>query len=334
VITALVWAAILAAGAQDARAFRKSWGLTPADPGRPGLWKARPAADEAPLTVLVRLDTALDGSWSRCEWSAESGRREADLPESRFWSVLDGLSGSREWVETDPDALPDGVLGTPRADLAQGFRCPTCQPVLVAATWSPHGGTRLLVARSPIAPSKQVRLDIGPGIREDGLFSLARQKGFATKMANPCREGGGTCGLELSGPAGETWILGRVDGTSPWHLRTASFPGSAWWNPEWDWDSLRLESPREFRLMLRNWLDAELDVIGARLVRPLEPVLSASTSDWNARRIPGLSVVPAVDRLSTFPSAPSSVVLSDTAGVRVSVDGFGRRTIEIVEDKK
>ena len=83
-----------------------------------------------------------------------------------------------------------------------------------------------------------------------------------------------------------------------------------------------------------RWLDAELDVIGARLVRPLEPVLSASTSDWNARRIPGLNVAPAVDRLSAFPSAPSSVVLSDSAGLRVSVDGFGRRTIEIVEDKK
>lgn len=333
-IAALLVAAIAAAGPQDARALRKIWGLKPADPGRPGLWKARSAPEEAPVSVLVRLDTAADGTWSNCEWSAESGRRETDLPEARFWSILDGLSGDQEWVETDPDALPAGVFGTPNHRLAQGFRCPSCRPVLVAATWSPHGGTRLLVARTATAAPLPIRLDVSSSVREDGLFSLARQQGFATRSVNPCREGGGTCELELAGKAGESWVLGRADGQSPWRLRRASFPGSAWWNPEWDWDSLRLESPREFRLMLRNWLDAELDVIGARLVRPLESILAATTSDWNARRIPGLDAGPAVERLSALPSAPSAVVLSDARGLRVSVDGFGRRTIEILEDKK
>jgi len=334
-IAAMAALAILVAGPQEARAFRKAWGLTPADPARPGLWKARPTKDEPGLTVLVRLDTTAGGAWSRCEWSAESGRKESDLPEARFWSVLDGLSDNREWVETDPDALPEGVFATPRSELAQGFRCPACDPVLVAATWSPHGGTRLLVGRvGSDAPALPLRLDVSASIREDGLFSLARQKGFTVSGVNPCREGGGTCALEMSGGNGERWQLGRADGASAWHLRSASFPGTAWWNPEWDWDSLRTESPREFRLMLRNWLDAELDVIGAKLVRPLEPVLSAGASDWNARRIPGLDAGPVVDRLSGQASAPSSVVLCEGAGLRVSVDGFGRRTIELVEDKK
>lgn len=318
------------ASPDDFATLRRTWGLVPADAARPGLWKAKSRRGET-AEVLVRVDTTAKGVVVRSEWSAETAKREVDLPEDGFWSILDGFSGGQEWLETDPDALPSGVFEPPTSALAQGFRCPTCNPVLVAATWSPHGGTRLLVGRST-APKPATRFQIQAKVTEEGILSLARQRSLGVEGRNPCKDGGGTCQLDLVGGAGERWRLSRRSGTASWRLDAASFPGSAWWNPEWSWDSLRIESPREFRLVLKNWLDAELDVVGARLIRPLEPILSSGAAEWNARALTDLAIAPTLDRLAPLASPPASLTLCEGKRLRVSIDAFGRRTIAFSED--
>ena len=324
--TLLALAATLALSSDFAQ-LRKSWGLQPADPSRPGLWKTRGGSSPA---ILVRADTTSSGEVLRTEWSAENGLREVDIPEERFWAILDGFAKGQEWIETDPDALPATPFTPPSSQLAQGFRCPSCRPPLVAATWSPHGGTRLLVGRVK-APRKAPRLSVSESVTEDGLLSLASQQGLSLASKNPCREGVGSCTLELDGPKSEHWRFARTDAASPWKLAEASFVSNAWWNPEWDWDSLRIAAPREFRLVLENWLNAELDVDGARLLRPLEPILLLSVAEWNSRTLPGLSVGTIVDRLVTMPSAPSAIVLCETSDFTISIDTFGRRKLELRE---
>jgi len=318
------------AAPDDFATLRRAWGLAPADVARPGLWKAKPRRGEA-AEVLVRVDTTAKGAVLRSEWSAEAGKREVDLPEDRFWSILDGFSGGQEWLETDPDALPAGIFEPPASSLAQGFRCPTCSPVLVAATWSPHGGTRLLVGRSTL-PKPPTRFQVQPKVTEEGILSLARQRSLGVEGRNPCKDGSGSCRLDLVGGTGERWRLSRRSGSAPWRLDEASFPASAWWNPDWSWDSLRTDSPREFGLVLKNWLDAELDVVGARLIRPLEPILSSGAAEWNARAVPDLAIGPAVERLVPLASPPASLTLCEGKRLRVSIDAFGRRTVAFSED--
>lgn len=320
--------AALAISAQGEFAqLRKTWALQPADPARPGLWRAGARTGEPSL--LLRVDTSASGEILHWEWSAEAGARETDIPEETFWSILDGLSRGHEWVETDPDALPSKRFRVPTAQLAQGFRCRSCSPALVAATWSPHGGTRLLISRSD-APRRAPSIDVTESVTEEGIRSLVRQRGLSLESSNPCKDGNGTCHLEVGGGKGERWSFDRSGSTQPWHLAEATFPGSPWWNPEWDWDSLRIESPREFRLILKNWLDAEIDVDGARLLRPIEPILSASVSDWTSRAIPGLDPTPAVDRLAKASSPPLAIVVCETPAFRLSVDTFGRRKLEVL----
>lgn len=334
-ILSLVLAGLAAAPSARTEGFpaiRRSWGLTIADPARPGLLKARPLKGES-VDVLVRLDTTSSGGLRRTEWSAESRKREVDLPEDRFWAVLDGLSGGKEWIETDPDLLPEGVFEPTSSALAQGFRCVDCTPQLVAATWSPHGGTRLLVG-AVAAPRAKARFAILEGATEEGIASMAAQRSLGVEGRNPCREGSGSCSFTLTGAKGERWMLSRLSGSDSWRLLEASYPGSSWWNPEWSWDSLRQESPREFALILRNWLDAELDVIGARLIRPLEPVLAAGTSDWTARAVPELDLAPIVTELARMSIPPGPLVLCDGRDLRVAIDGFGRRTILFRKDGK
>lgn len=313
-------------GSSEFSQFRKTWALQPADPARPGLWRARGSTPGSSLHV--RVDTAAGGELLRLEWSAESGVRETDIPEEAFWSILDGLSQGREWVETDPDALPSGAIPLPAARIAQGFRCPSCQPPLVAATWNPHGGTRLLIARTDRA-KRPPSLDVTESVSEDGIRSLARQQALGVESSNPCKDGIGACSLDLSGSRGERWSFARGGSQQAWHLADASFPGPPWWNPEWDWDSLRIESPREFRLILKNWLDAEIDVDGARLLRPLEPILAMGVSDWTSRTLPGIDPGPTIDRLIKLSSPPSALVICETPSFRLSVDTFGRRKLEV-----
>ena len=330
-ILAFLAAGLVASPASEFSALSKVWGLRPADPARPGLWKAAGKASEPAL--LARIDTSVRGEVIRSEWSAEKGQQEVDLPEERFWSILDGFSQGEEWVETDPDALSDVSLGPPASSLAQGFRCAKCRPPLVAATWSPHGGTRLLVSRSG-ATARKPRLQVSESVTESGILSAARQRGLEVSSSNPCREGSGSCAIDLTGGKGERWSFARSSPSSPWRFVEASFPGSAWWNPEWDWDSLRIESPREFRLMLSNWLDAEVDVDGAKLLRPIESILDISVAEWNARALEGLSTKAAVERLAKSPSAPSAIVLCETPSFRLSVDMFGRRVLQMSKETR
>lgn len=329
-IASLLLAVAVSAQSEFA-SFRKTWGLQAADAARPGLWKAKGKPSDAAL--LVRVDTGKTGEILHWEWSAELGAREIDIPEDRFWSILDGLSLGEEWVETDPDALQAKALRAPAKELAQGFRCPNCRPGIVAATWKPQGGTRLLVARSQ-APARAPRVQLSESVTEEGIQSLARQKGLEIDSRNPCKDGNGSCSMELVGAKGERWALSRAGSAQPWKLLEASFPGPPWWNPEWDWDSLRIQSPREFRLILKNWLDAEIDVDGARLLRPIEPILATSVAEWNSRAVPGLDPGPAVERLVSLPSAPSALVVCTTPQFRLSVDMFGRRKLELLQEKK
>lgn len=330
-ILSLLAAGLVASQASGFSALAKVWGLRPADPARPGLWKAAGKASEPSL--LARIDTNSRGEVIRSEWSAEEGVQEVDLPEGRFWSILDGFSQGEEWVETDPDALGGVSFGPPAASLAQGFRCAKCKPPLAAATWSPHGGTRLLVSRSATTARKP-RLQVSESVAESGILSAARQRGLEVAATNPCREGVGNCALELAGSKGERWSFSRSGPADPWRLVEASFPGAPWWNPEWDWDSLRIESPREFRLMLSNWLDAEVDVGGAKLLRPIESILDVSVAEWNARALEGLSTKAAVERLAKSPSAPSAIVLCETPSFRLSVDMFGRRVLKMSKETR
>lgn len=325
---ALLVAAAIAAPQSEFAQLRRVWNLQPADPARPGLWRAKTKPGE-PAT-FVRVDTGKRGELLRSEWSAESGTRDVDLPEETFWAILDGFSAGKDWIETDPDALGDTPFSVPRQQLAQGFRCSGCRDGLVAATWSPYGGTRLLVARSNKV-RHPAKLALSPAVTESGIRSLASQQGLSIDAPNPCRDGGQSCSLELVGSRGERWRFARPSQNAPWRLLDASFTGNAWWNPDWDWDSLRIEAPREFRLVLKNWLDAEVDVDGARLLRPIESILEASVSDWTSRSLAGLDVAPVVDRISGMSSPPSALVLCETPSFRLSVDVFGRRKLELLE---
>lgn len=330
-ILAVLLVGLTASPRGEFSSLARTWGLRPADPARPGLWKAAGKTGEP--TLLARIDTNGQGEVLRSEWSAENAQREVDLPEARFWSILDGFSQGEEWVETDPDALGDISFGPPAASLAQGFRCARCKPPLVAATWSPHGGTRLLVSRNG-ATARKPRLQVSKSVTESGILSAARQRGLEVLATNPCREGSGNCALELTGGKGESWSFARSGPSGPWRLVEASFPGPPWWNPEWDWDSLRIESPREFRLMLANWLDAEVDVDGARLLRPIEPILDISVAEWSARALEGLSTAAAVQKLAASPSAPSAIMLCETPSFRLSIDMFGRRRLQMLEETR
>lgn len=325
-LTVLI-AALAASATSEFAQTRKAWSLQPADHARPGLWRARGGANGA--TLLVRIDTTAVGEIVRWEWSAEIGPRETDLPEDAFWSILDGIAQGREWIETDPDALPSKSFTAPTAQLAQGFRCPSCRPPLVAATWSPHGGTRLLISRSE-SSRRAPTIDVAEFVTEDGIRSLLRQQGLSLESSNPCKGGDEACTLEAGGARGEHWVFSRDAKSRGWHLAEATFPGPPWWNPEWDWDSLRIESPREFRLMLKNWLDAEIDVDGARLLRPIESILGASVSDWTSRSVRGLDPGPAIDRLAKASTPPSAIVICETPEFRLSVDTFGRRRLEVL----
>ncbi|MCB9495558.1 MAG: hypothetical protein H6686_01545 [Fibrobacteria bacterium] len=323
------WILVLGGLAQatPASSIARAWKLTPADPARPGLFRAPATPTDEGAEILVRLDTARDGSLQSCEWSAEKDLRQTDLPETRFWSILDGLAGSGTWTEIDPDALPGKLFTPPRTSLAQGFRCDQCPAPLVAATWSPHGGTRLLVARA-VPKSLPTRIGVDPNVTEDGILSMARQQKLSVEARNPCKNGKGLCSFELAGSRGERWSFTRPTANAPWSLASAGYPGEAWWNPAWDWDSLRIESPREFRHLLKTWLDAELDVVGSRLIRPIEPILTATTGDWTSRRLSGLELDRTLDTLVALPNPPSVLQLTPGPAHRVRIDALGRRTLD------
>ena len=279
--------------------------------------------------VLVRPAPQSGGDIQSMEWWAERGARDRDLPDDAFWSILDGLSGNDEWTESDPDALPADFVKGMEKDAAQGFLCRTCDPQLVAATWVSHGTTRLRTARVKTSARGEGAPGLAAGITEAGLRSMAGQQGLGVASANPCRRGGGSCTLELSGPKGQRWVFNRKSGDAPWTSVEASIQAGPWWSPEWNWDSLRIENRREFANTLVEWLSADADVAARNLLGPIEPVLSFPVSTWITRTLPGLRFAALGDSLSRLAVPPSNLEFVRTPTLHATIDAFGRRTIRV-----
>lgn len=308
--------------------FRHSWKLSPLPVPRKDVWESGLLSCDT-VRALVRLETSQGGEVQAAQWWAERGARDLDLPDDVFWSILDGLSANKEWTESDPDALPpDFAKGMEKAP-AQGFLCRTCEPQLVAATWVSHGTTRLRTARIETANHAARTPGLADGITEAGLRSLAGQKGLGIASANPCRKGDGSCTLELSGPKGQKWVFKRSSGDEPWSSVEATVQAGPWWSPEWNWDSLRIESRKELANTLAEWLSADADVAARNLLGPIEPVLSFPVSAWISRSLPGLRFAALGDSLSRLAAPPPNVDLVRTPTLLATIDAFGRRTIRV-----
>lgn len=308
--------------------FRHEWGLTPARSPRLGVWDCRRLSDGT-LRVLAFADSSSGRSLRSVDWWAESGARDVDLPDETFWAVLDGLSDGKEWTESDPEALDDAFRSGLEGPAAQGFLCRSCSLRLEAATWVSHGSTRLRVSRIAGASRHAAAAGLSRGLTDAGIRSLAGQRGLGVVSANPCREGGGDCVLELSGPKGQRWIFRRSGGDSSWNTMEASWPGGPWWSPEWSWDSLRVESRRDFADLLEQWIGADADVAARNLLAPVEPALSFPVSAWFDRSLPGLRLHALADSLSRLPSPPPTLETARMPGLRAGIDGFGRRTFRV-----
>lgn len=316
----------------DMDALRKAWKLVPADPARPDLWESRkwPGGTRR---LLVRADSARDGAVRSVEWSAEEGVRALDIDDESFWSILDAFSGDAEWAESDPDGLPKSFLRGLDVAPSQGFVCRSCKPRLVAATLTRHGATGLRIAKlaEPAAP---ITVGLAAGLTDDGLRSLAAQQKLSIDVANPCRDKNGICTMEMSAEGGRKWIFRRRDGASPWTRLEASYQAGAWWSPEWDWDSLRLQSPREFKSVVGDWIGSEADVVASKLLAPVESVLGFSVSHWKARDLPGLRVRQVSDSVARLAAPPKALVLARTDRLEFGIDPFGRRIVNLGEEWK
>lgn len=307
--------------------LRKAWRLEAADEARRGLWESRLLSAGA-RRILVRADSAKDGSVKAVEWTAESGVRGDDLPDDAFWTILDRTSDDAEWTETDPDALPKAFLKGMDEPASQGFLCRSCKPRLAAATFNRSGATGLRIA--PVAsPTTQVSVGLAQGITEAGLRSLAAQRSLSVDAANPCADKAGVCAIELSGPSGQKWSFTRRDGKSAWNRLEASYLAGPWWSPEWDWDSVRLHSPREFQTVIGAWIGSEADMLAERLLSPIEPVLAFPVSSWKQRELPGLRVQALADSISRLASPSASLLFAATDRLEARIDEFGRRKVRL-----
>jgi hypothetical protein len=310
-------------------ALRKAWGLVPADAARPDLWESRKLST-GPQRLLLRADSSQGGTVKSVEWLAEVGVRAQDIADESFWSILDATSGFAEWTETDPDVLPKSFLKALGATASQGFVCRSCNPRLVGATFARHGATRLRIAAlsEPAAP---IAVGLASGVTDNGLRSLAAQQKLSIDVANPCLDKSRICTMEMSADGGRKWIFRRRDGNSPWSRLEASYQAGAWWSSEWDWDSLRIQSPREFKSVVGDWIGSEADVAASKLLSPVESVLGFTVSHWKARELPGLRVRQVSDSVAKLPGPPSSLVLARTERLDFRIDAFGRRIVSIGE---
>lgn len=328
---ALVLASLVQAGGwpQDMDGFRRDWSLAPASAPRKGIWLSS-RISSASARILVYADSTAGRDVRAMDWWAESGARDIDLPDDAFWGILDGLSGNKEWTESDPGALGPEIRKGLEGEPAQGFLCRSCEPRLEAATWVSHGTTRLRVARLKSGgAARSTAVGLSPGLTADGIRSLAGQKGLSVLSVNPCREGGGECVMDLSGPKGQKWIFRRGSGNDAWSSLEASFQAGPWWSAEWNWDSLRIQSRREFAELLTEWLSADADVAARTLLGPVEPVLSFPVSAWLSRSLPGMRIAAVADSFSRLTSPPSNFQLVRSPALKASVDAFGRRTIQV-----
>lgn len=323
-----VWAATGWPANMDA--LRRRWVLQPIGAPRTGVWVSA-ALGKGTQRVLVRADSAKDGTVRSLSWWGEAGVRETDLPEEAFWGILDGLSGNEEWTETDPDALPATFLKGMEATAAQGFLCHTCAPNLAAATWVSHGTTRLRIGAMGEVPHAKVNEPgLAKGVTTEGLRSLARQRGLEVGAANPCKTGGGDCVLELSASKGQRWVFRRSSGSASWDRLEATWQGGPWWSPEWSWDSLRSDNPREFADLLGAWISADADLTARNLLGPIEPVLSFPLSAWLTRTLPGMDFKRLSDSLSKLSAPAPGFEFVRGPRLKASVDPMGRRRLEIV----
>lgn len=311
----------------DMASLRKAWNLVPADAARSGLWECRKLSKGSDR-VLVRADSTKNGTTRSLEWTAESGLSRKDLPEDVFWAILDGASQNAEWTEADPDILPKAFLRGMDEPASQGFLCRSCKPRLVAATFARHGATGLRIA-SMLENAPTFSVGLAAGITEDGIRSLAAQRKLTVDVANPCKDKGGICTLELGGSAGQKWVFTRTGGTAAWTGLDAAYQAGAWWSPEWDWDSLRIHSPREFGGVVGAWIGTQADLLANNLLTPIEPVLGFPVSSWKNRELQGLRVQAVSDSVAKLPRPPVSLTLAQTDRLRVGIDEFGRRSLKL-----
>ncbi len=311
----------------DLASLHTTWDLRLADPARPDLWECQKLSSDT-QRVLLRVDRASSGSLRAVEWSSETGVRARDLADETFWSILDAFARDAEWTETDPDGLPKSFRRTLDAPPSQGFLCRSCHPRLAAATVTRHGTTVLKIAplTDPVPPTVA---GLAAGLTDEGLRSLANQQKLSVDVLNPCQDKQGSCSMELSGTDGRKWTFSRNDGSSPWSRLTASYQAGPWWSPEWDWDSLRLHAPREFRNVVHEWISSEADLVAERLLSPLEPALAFPLSAWKARALPGLRVAQVADSVARLSAPPRGLVLARIPNLDFEIDAFGRRIVRI-----
>jgi hypothetical protein len=288
---------------------------------------------KGPQRLLLRADSSKDGTVKSVEWMAETGVQARDIDDERFWSILDATSGDAEWTEADPAGLPKSFLKSLDASPSQGFLCRSCKPALVAATLARHGATGLRIAKLSESSSPAF-VGLAAGITDDGLRSMAAQQKLSIDVANPCQDKNGMCTIEMSGEGGRKWTFRRRDGNAPWSRLEASYQAGAWWSSEWDWDSLRIQSPRDFKSVIGEWIGSEADVVASKLLVPVESVLGFTVSNWKTRELPGLRVRQVSDSVSKLAAPPNSLVLARTERLDFEIDAFGRRIVNIGEPLK
>lgn len=303
----------LAALSQAAEPWEKVCRPVPADSARPGLQECSRLSNDD-VRLLVRIKSDIRGMrWS--EWSAEKGLHAVHVPDETFWKILDGLAGPQgEWLERDPSSIgKDSILF--EAQVGQSFECRNCPGDWLAGTWGPFGASRLLVVRRE--PTGTRRLPDTVALVPKGTVSDAA---LLLKSSKPCRDKGGDCTEDRTGPGGARWHLERERSDEGWRKVRV----------EWDaaplGDSVSLSQLREdmpgheLRLLLRNWIDAEADLFAANVLAPAPSLFAVTPGDWRRRALRGFRIEAILDGLVAASRVPETVVLYQdatcTAGIR------------------
>jgi hypothetical protein len=282
----------------------------PADSARPGLWDCRRLGKDS-LRVLARL---LDGGI--LEWSAERGLQAEDLPEEAFWKILDAFAGEQgEWLEREPASMGKETARFPEA-LEQAFECRNCPQPLIAGT-AGKGATRLMIslrAGDATAVSRTLALR---------RFAQADPRDFPVLASMPCRIKGGACQDVRLGPGGARWTFRRTRPDSDWESLRVEWQG----RPLGDsvsLDGLREDMPpKEFRMLLGNWLESEGDLFLVNVIAPGQPFLTASPDDWRRHRLRGFRTERLLAQLENAHAVPSSVLLYQDETCRIGIrDGL------------
>ncbi|MEN9354900.1 MAG: hypothetical protein RL318_2225 [Fibrobacterota bacterium] len=287
---------------------------TVADTARPGLQECARLSSGG-VRILARVKADVRGM-RHSEWSAEQGLNAVHVPDETFWRILDGLAGSQgEWLERDPSTLgQDSILFEAR--VGQSFECRGCPGDWLAGTWGPYGASRLLVVRRD--PVKRQALDDSLALVPQAQASSAV---LPLKVSTPCRDKGGNCLEERIGPGGTRWQFRRERSGEGWQTLRVE------WESQPLGDSISLSllredlPPSELRLLLRNWLDAEIDMFAANVLAPAPTLFTTSVSSWRRRVLPGFRTEAILKDLGMRSSFPDSLLLYQDKFCRAGIAG-------------